>query len=297
MKSLSRRQRAMAAMFGFAVAFATAEALADQLSRYSIVQVVFVRYATHLAFMGLVWGLRDPRSLVRTRRPVFQIARSMLMVGMPASYAFALKTGVDPGSMLSVFWLSPVLLLVLASVFLRERPGLTTWAATVAAYGGALLFLDVKSWPSMRAALFPFGMAATFSAYVVMTRSLRTETRQSNLFYTAFGVALVLAPLQPGRWITPSLPDLLVMMAIGLVGFVSLLAIDVATESAPASAAAPFVFVQLPIALAIASALGGTPVGRRALAGSAIVVVAALVSWAMGGGSETPEPEAELKLP
>ena len=63
------------------------EALAARvLHHYTVYQIVWARYGVHLLFMLLVWGTRQPASLIATRRPAFQLGRSMLMVLMPASW-------------------------------------------------------------------------------------------------------------------------------------------------------------------------------------------------------------------
>ena len=84
---MSPRRRAMLLMLGFVTLWALIEAMAAHvLRRYSPYQVVWTRYAVHLLLMLLVWGWRQPATLWRTGRPVFQLARSLLMLGMPASW-------------------------------------------------------------------------------------------------------------------------------------------------------------------------------------------------------------------
>jgi drug/metabolite transporter (DMT)-like permease len=256
------------------------EATATQLRHsYSPYQVVFTRYVVHLLAMVALWGWREPASLVRTRRPVYQLARSLLMVCMPVSWIVAAQRGLEPGSILVVFWIAPLLLLAFARVVLGERPSSPTWLLTAVASAGAALAFAPPQAPSARLLVFPAAMAISFSLYVAMTRSLRTETTRANLFYTALGVALTLAPAMPHVWIRPTARDLAVMIAIGLVGLVCLWALDRLAATAPVARAAPLVSLQVAFALALEWAGGRVlPTARTAISLSLIAAVT-LCAW------------------
>ena len=86
---MNATRRGMLCMIAFALLWALVEVFASWLSRpYSPYQVVWARYGSHLAIMLAIWGWRDPLVLVRTRRPALQIARSLLMLVMPAAWIF-----------------------------------------------------------------------------------------------------------------------------------------------------------------------------------------------------------------
>jgi drug/metabolite transporter (DMT)-like permease len=273
-------RRAILFMIAFVAPWAFVESLASRvLLRYSPFQVVFTRYVVHLALMFAVWGFRAPSSLVRTSRPVYQLGRSLLMLGMPASYVFSFARGVDPRLLTSVFWLSPLFVLALGVVFLGERPGLGVWLASAAAYAALYLFTGFSPLPRLSLLIFPLCMAATLSAYVVMTRPLRTEPVRANLFYTALGVAVSLLPFIPHLWITPSPADFLVMATIGVVGFGGLFALDRATALAPTWVSAPFLYLQVPTFMVMERCLGRAQFGIRGLVATSFVALAALYLW------------------
>jgi len=278
---MSDTRRAILLMAVFAVLWALIEAVAAHvLHRYSAWQVVWMRYATHLALMLAVWGWREPGSLWRTRRPAYQFARSMTMLAMPASWVFALQAGVQPATLMAVFWLSPLLILVFARVLGRERAHPLVWGAALVAYAGSLLLHPPGRYEPVHLLVFPFAMAASFSLYVVMTRELRSETTRANLFHTALGVFLVLTPVMPGAWIAPAPVDLLVMVTVGALGLVALYALDRMAHAAPVSDTAPIAYLQAAATVVIAVAAGGglqSP--RRAAVGLALVCGVALFLW------------------
>ena len=253
------------------------------LTRYSAYQVVFTRYVVHIALVFVIWGIREPFSVVKTHRPFYQFARSLLMVGMPVSFVLAYSHGIDSGTLNSVLWLTPFLVLGLSSLFLHERPSAAVWATCGLAYCALFLFTGVPSRVSVSTLFFAFGMAATLSAYVVMTRSLRSESTRANLFYTAFGVALCLLPFIPKLWVTPSLGDFMVMAIIGAVGFVALYALDRATAGAPTSVTAPFLFLQLPTSMFLGRLLGYVQFGVKGLMATVILGLCGLYVWTREG--------------
>lgn len=279
---MNANRRAILLMLAFVLLWAAIEALAAHvLSQYSPYQVVWTRYAVHLALMLALWGWREPASLWQTRRPVFHVSRSLLMLGMPASWVIGMQMGVPSGTVMMVFWVSPLLILGLAWCFLRERIPVAIWVATVVAGLGGLLVHGLHELPSLTLLVFPFGMALCFSAYVVMTRSLRTETTRTNLFYTAAGVFVALTPAMPGLWIMPSLPDLATMVAVGLLGYVALFTLDRMAAAAPVSISAPFAYLQIAftVPLFFIAGLGHDMSIRRTALGLLMIAGAALFVW------------------
>lgn len=249
--------RAMGYMVGFVLLWAAIEALgARHLGRYSPYQVVWTRYGVHLTLMLLVWGRHDPARLWRTRRIGYQIARSMLMLGMPVSWIVSIELGVPPDTIMDVFWLSPLLILALSWMLLHERTHVPLWIATAVALCGAYLLHEPGHLEPLRLMAFPLAMAFCFSLYVVMTRSLRGEPVHVNLFYTALGVFVALTPAMPWLWTTPEPLDALIMAAIGVLGWLALWMLDRAAATAPVSVSAPFAYLQLAAFAAIA-AMGG----------------------------------------
>ena len=99
-------------------------------------------------------------------------------------------------------------------------------------------------------------MAVTFSLYVVMTRSLRSETTRANLFYTALGVFLMLSPAMPSLWIMPTLPHFAAIVGVGLLGLATLYALDRLAAAAPVSVSAPFAYLQIAVTAGLAVAAG-----------------------------------------
>jgi len=101
------------------------EWLALTLSKpYSPFEVVWVRYGVHLMLMLALWTPGGPARLVRTRRPGLHVIRALTMLGMPACFVLAI-TRMPLDAVMSLFWISPLMAMLLAAMWLGDRPG---WA-------------------------------------------------------------------------------------------------------------------------------------------------------------------------
>lgn len=278
-------RRSMLFMMAFVTLWAVVEVAAIPLFvRIPGYEVVWVRYGVHLTLMLLIWGWREPAVLWRTRRPFYQFGRSLLMLGMPASWIMAGEHGVGPSVLMTVFWCAPLIALALIPVVLKERVKLRYWVAAAVGYAGACL-ITIPAVPStLSGIVFPFGMAATFALYVVMTRSLRSETLQANLFYTALGVFAPLSLAMPAVWVQPTLHEALVLVAIGVLGFGALLALDRSASNAPLSASVPLIYVQGPIMVALVAAVGYAHPDARTLVGVMLIGCPAAYLWLRESG-------------
>ncbi|MEP7311424.1 MAG: DMT family transporter [Pseudomonadota bacterium] len=246
---------------------------------YNLMQIVWSRYAVHLLLMLAIWGFWQPSRLWKTSRPVFQLARSMLMLVMPLSFALAFWRGNPPSHIWTLFWLSPLMIVVLSWWMLRETVRPMEFLIGVPALAGCALLEGFSGLPSRSGVLLSLIMAGSFALYVVMTRSLRDQSMHANLFYTGLGVFLALTPFMPGVWITPTLHDLVMLAGIGTVGFVVLLALDRAAAAAPLSLIAPALFLQ-PVSIVLVNRLSGdAAISGRAIAGSLLIATVILAAW------------------
>ena len=276
---MSAGRRAMLFVLAFVALWAAVEVLAARvLVRYSPYQVVWTRYVVHLGLMVAISGWRQPGSLWRTRRPAYQLARSLLMLGMPASWFIAQQRGVHLPTLAAVFWLTPFLILGFAALHLGERAPWQLWAATALGYLGTLLLVR-PAFPAPTEVVFPLVMAACFSLYVAMTRSLRSESTRANLFYSALGVAVALSPVMLRHFVVPTPADLAVMAAVGILGWVCLYALDRMAAIAPVSKVAPLVYLQLAFTAGFESLVRHDRLGPRSLAALAIIVVSGSYVW------------------
>jgi len=253
---------------------------------YASYQIVWLRYSTHLLFMLAVLGPRHKTQLIRTRHLLLQIARAMMMLGMHLCFIWAVRR-IPLHDAMSVLWVSPLLLMVMA-LWLRERVKLVYWIVTLIAFAGVLIVLQPGRDTLSASVVFSLGMGVCFSLYQLTTRLMPDENILASLFYTAFGVWVPLSLLMPSHWVAPTPHDLALMVGIGLIGFVTLYALDRALELAPAPVVAPFAFTQPVFVVVVNLALLGLVPNDLTLLGALIVMVSLLaLGWMVRGGNAT----------
>jgi drug/metabolite transporter (DMT)-like permease len=222
-----------------------AEEIFRILSRYSYLEVVWIRYGTHLSFMLVVLAPCRKAELLQTGRPALQVVRGLMMIGMPVLAMIGSRT-VRSGDA-QIFWQISPLLVALLSVFILNEPNrFYRWMVTFAAFIGAFMMIGINCVVPSSGILLLLGSALCFSLYQILTRILRTESWLANLFYTALVVFVPISFFQPKIWIVPTTIDGVLMIAIGIVGFGALWALDRAYELAPASLVAPYAY-SLPV--------------------------------------------------
>ena len=285
---MSGQRRAMALMAAFALAWVVLEEVVGRRlqGHYHLMQIVWCRYAVHLLALLLLFGWTDPARLWRTRRPVFHLLRSLCMLVMPLTFALSLQTAVRPNSVWALFWLAPLVGLLIAQWTLGERSAPAVWAATAVVTAAALAILSPGRDVLSPAIVLPLLMALSFAVYLVMTRRLTGEAVRANLFYTALGVFAVLTPVMPMVWVTPNAADLIVLMGIGVVGLLSLFLLDRAVALAPLDASTPFLFAHALGLLALGWLLQGHPPAPAALAAAAVVAAVLVALWWHAGRTQ-----------
>lgn len=244
----------------------------------SAYQVVWTRYGIHLALIALLFGPRHGVKLVRTAEPLREVLCSLMMLGMPLCFIWALSRMV-PGDALAVFWIAPVLIIISSAAFGEQHAGGRTVIAGLAGLVGALLINRPDLGVLRPAAVLAFGMAICFALYVVEMRTIRRDPVLVKLSHTALWVFVALCFVQPFVWQTPTVRGLAAMATIGALGLVGLFALDSAIEAAPPAIIAPLFYTQLLWETLLHSRLQLLHEPRQ-LAGTVLIVLAGVVALA-----------------
>lgn len=212
--------------------------------KYFPFQIVWMRYATHLALMLVFLGPSEKSRLVVTRRPTVHVVRSLLMLGMPLFFIAAVAKGLPADFVWSVNWLALPLAVGAGIFLLRERASRSQWLVLLVALAGAWLVIHPElpaigwSW------VLAFAVSGCVGFYVTLTRSLRDEPLATNLFHTALWVFVGLSLILPFWWQPMSFRVIAIMMVVGGWGFLLLLSWDRALASAPLAVVLPFLLTE-----------------------------------------------------
>src|SRR6516225_9518407 len=217
-----------------ALLFAAMSALVRQLSDVAPVgQMVFFRSTFAVVPVVMIYALRGQlSSSLRTGRPLGQLGRGLLSVcGMFTN--FSALTRLPLADVTAISFASPLMTVVLAAIILKERVRAYRWSAVLVGFSGVIVMLipqfDVGHYAATGvAATAAVGATlATLSAFcnagtVIQTRRLtQSETTPSIVFYFSIVCAIAGVLTLPFAWHTPTLSELIKLIALGVLGGVA----------------------------------------------------------------------------
>jgi drug/metabolite transporter (DMT)-like permease len=263
-------------------------AVLDSTGKYLIVkegvavaQVTWLRFVGHVVFSAVaLWPFAFKPSL-RSKRPVLQILRSVLMV-VTTGFNFLALRYLQLDQTVTIFFLTPLLVAALAGPLLNEWIGWHRVLAIAAGFIGVLLVMHpgigTVHWAMLLALVATFG----YALYNLATRYLAGfDPPEVTQTYTPLGGVLILAPFALSAWHWPeSTQQYLLLASLGFWGGLGHWLLILAHRSAPAPVLAPFIYLGL-IWMSFAGYLifGDVPT-LWTLSGSAVVILSGLYLFA-----------------
>jgi len=239
--------RALVNMAGAAVAFAILNAAVKSLrGEIPTVQLVWVRTLGHLLFVVAAFAPRHGLRLLETRHPVFQLARSCLLLASTGFYFTAIGF-VTLATAATISFMTPCLIAILAGPLLGERVGPRRWIAVAVGFLGVLVVARPDADATNLASLLVLGSAGCSALYDLLTRRVvASDPPETTVGYAAVVGTVVLSVVVPFAWVSPrSAGSLAVMLSLGLWGGLGHYLTARAYQEAPASVVAPFSYLQL----------------------------------------------------
>jgi drug/metabolite transporter (DMT)-like permease len=244
-----RRQRltGIALMCGAVALFACLDTTAKYLNtQMDTMQITWARYTSAFVLTLLVSNPFTHTGLLRTARPKLQIIRSLLLLVATIGNFLALRW-MQLDEVLSIIFTFPFIVAIASGPLLGEWIGWRRWSAIGFGFAGVLLITRPGLGGVHPAALFSLAATISYGFYAVITRIVsRVDSDQTSLFYSNFIGALLMLPVVPFVWQTPSSWMIaLMLMMIGVLGSAGHFLLIAGHRIAPASVLSPFVYTQL----------------------------------------------------
>lgn len=245
---------------------------------YNTMMVVMLRYWFFAAFV-IVWAATRPgglRKAVRTKRPVLQIGRGVLLAVeiLIAVQGFVLIGLVDSHAIFAVF---PLLVMAMSGPMLGEVIGWRRWAAVAVGFVGVLIILSPGGEPRGWAHLIPLVSALLFALYQVLTRMVSdTDSSQTSFFYTGIGGAAVVTVFGLAHMEPMSSVDQGWMAALCVSGVLGHFLLIKALETTQASTLQPFNYLHLVFATLLGLVVFGEALRINTMLGAGLVIVTGL---------------------
>lgn len=230
---------------------AIAKYLGDALSP---IQIAWGRFFFQFTLVGLaIVVLYDVKTLW-PKRPITHMIRGLLLAIATTFFFFSLLY-LPLANAIAIFFVQPMILTLLAAVFLGETIGWHRKLAVLAGFAGSLLIIQPGSDSFTLAAFLPLGAALFYASYIAVTRSVANIDHPMTMqFASGVGATIVLSlALLPGLWVDHSLFSARIptgsqwglLAAIGLIAAIGHLLVVIAVNRAPTSLLAPFGYVEI----------------------------------------------------
>ena len=223
MKAPPQTQRPLfgiVAMLFSVLTFATMDTIVKWLSSdYPTYQIMFFRSSVALIPVAVFIMMAGGVKVLKTDQLGLHIIRSVFGIGAMGC-AFYGIANMPLAEAMAIFHSSPILMTALSVIMLQEKVGIRRWLAVFAGFVGMLLVVQPGSGLFTNGAVFML-IAAVFVALTsnVIRKLSRLDDPACITFYFTFSATVVtgIASLLWG-WIKPDTTDLLMLIAVGLLG-------------------------------------------------------------------------------
>src|SRR5262245_14344731 len=268
------RLTGIALMCGAVACFALLDTTAKYLNLYmTTLQVVWARYTGAFMFPFIVSNPWTRPGLTRTKRPLLQLVRSMLLLASTLCNFAALRY-LQLDEAIALIFSTPFFVAALSGPILGEWVHWRRWTAIAVGFVGVLVVTRPGAGSFHPAALLSLSAALCYALYSIGTRILaRTDSNETTLFYSNLVGFLALMPVVPFVWTTPGDPLVIALMvATGAIGSFGHYLLIAAHRLAPAAVLSPFIYTEIVLVTALGFLVFGDVPNRFTLTGAAIVV-------------------------
>ena len=239
--------KAVLLIVGSVLCFTLLDTIVKHLApHYPIPLLVWARLTFQAVAMVIWLGPTMKLNLLRTPRVGLQAVRGVLIVASSFLFMSALKY-LPLAEATAISYSSPVLVVLMAVLFLDEQMSGPRIAFVVAGISGMLMIVRPGADIFHGATLLALSAACVYATYQILTRKVAAEDPRVTLFYAGVVGAVVMTAILPFVDIKTNMPfvDILLVCAAGLLGTFGHLLLILAFQRGPASALIPFTYMQL----------------------------------------------------
>ena len=279
--SANRAALGIACALGAIFLFAVYNALGKWLTTdYSPWQIMFFRGVFGLIpFATYALIVKGP-GVLRSRQPKLQVVRAALGFSANLFFIYAYRQ-MPLADAIAIGYAAPIFVVFLSVPLLSEKVGLWRASAAFVGFGGVLMV--AQPGPGLLSSGAPFAMAGTlcYALLLIVTRRVGTSDSALCTVLISTGLyTLAAAALMPSLWVTPSLPDLGLLAAVGLVATTAMLLFAFAFRHAEATVLAPMDYVSMLWAAMFGYLIWGEIPSAWAIAGMVTIIGSGLVIMA-----------------
>lgn len=209
-------------------------------------------------------------------RPLAQLARAGLLFGATFLFFQSLKH-LPIADALAIFFVNPLVIVILSALVLREKVGPRRWAAVAVGFVGTLIIIRPGMTEVNPGTFLALGSGIALGSYLVLTRAMARGSDAMVLTFqtSAIGAALMTVAL-PFVWMPPSPVQWAMLASLGVVATLGHVLITKAYEHGEASLLAPLAFTEIVTATLLGWWFFGDLPDRWTVTGVAILIGSAI---------------------
>jgi drug/metabolite transporter (DMT)-like permease len=274
------RLKAIALMIAAVTVFSCLDATAKYLTtvaKLPFAEMVWVRFLGQFVVILMMLGLVSLPRLVRSAKPWHQLFRSCLLLASTAFNFLALRH-LRLDQTLSIQFLAPLMVALLAGPFLGEWVGWRRLVAIVVGFCGILIIVRPGYETVSIGMIYAFLCMLGYTGFSLITRYVANrDPPDVTLFYSLLVGTICVAPFAIADWVWPAdRLTLVLMLSLGVWGAIGHYLFIVAYQLAPASTIAPFIYLQLLSMTGMGYFVFGDLPDLWTLAGASVVIASGI---------------------
>lgn len=213
---------------------------------YQPQEIVWFRIVSHLVLIAAIFMPRMGFGLLRTHQIGTQFVSSVMML-LSTLFFFSAVKSIPVAEAISVTFVAPLAVVLLAWPMLGERITPFRLAAVVVGFTGVLIVIRPGSAVFQWASLLLLCSALCYAIYQILIRRLAgIDHPATSVFYSVLLGAILMSIWLPFVWKTPvSLADWLLLCSLGVFGALGHYCVAKAMTYASANFVAPFNYTQM----------------------------------------------------
>jgi drug/metabolite transporter (DMT)-like permease len=214
--------------------------------RYPVPLLAWGRYSIQALLMVAILGPKLRWGLVRTGNPRLHLVRGLMLLVSSLCFFTALKF-LPLAEATAINYSTPVLVTLMAGYALREKITRPRWMFVIGGFVGVMLIVRPGSSMLQPAVLFALAAASAYAIFQILTRRLAGENLMVLLFIPSIVGTVLMSAIVPFFHYDSHYPTSDILLFVGIGGLATLghSLFAKAFQLAPASAIAPFTYVQL----------------------------------------------------
>jgi drug/metabolite transporter (DMT)-like permease len=269
---------ALVALLIFSTQDAAGKFLVQTVSPFQTTMMRFWAFAAFAVVLAVSRG--SLRTAFRTRFPILQILRGILLVVDIWMFVASLKT-VQLPEVQSITLIYPLVVTLAAIPLLGERVGLFRITAVAVGFLGALFIVRAGGVPLDWGVLFAVGSGVAYALYIILTRRVsESDSATTSMLYVGTVGLVLSSAVGMFFWQPLDLPEALGVGYIMITGVVAHGLMILALGMAPASVLQPFNYTSLPWSIVLSYFIFGHLIDLPTVIGAAVIVGAGLVVMA-----------------